>query len=93
MHGVVKPNVPLSLQISERLRDTAIWGFDDSTGHSSLYDLLSLITFNAGLMEYKLFGMTLMANPPFIAERLKKIPGLHFIDINIYIRCHSKLPC
>ncbi|AFZ80198.1 hypothetical protein BEWA_030510 [Theileria equi strain WA] len=42
------------------------------------YDRLesfSMLTFNAGLFEFRLFGMGLYHNPPFTTKRLKHIPG------------------
>ncbi|EZG62259.1 endonuclease/exonuclease/phosphatase domain protein [Gregarina niphandrodes] len=37
-------------------------------------DRLSLVTFNAGLLQFKLLGVSWYKNPPFTNRRLRKIP-------------------
>lgn len=75
----------LADRTSTLLRQTCSGGFDDSTILDSLFDNFSILTWNAGLMEYKMCGMTCMANPPFISERLKRLPGKFHINAFVYL--------
>lgn len=43
--------------------------------HRARLDELSLLSFNAGLLEYKLCGLRVYQNPPFTQRRLHHIPG------------------
>eukprot|EP00918_Siedleckia_nematoides_P044529 GHVU01097369.1.p1 GENE.GHVU01097369.1~~GHVU01097369.1.p1 ORF type:complete len:395 (-),score=32.08 GHVU01097369.1:663-1712(-) len=43
-------------------------------GWTDVIDKLSLMTFNAGLLDYKLCKVTLYQNPPFTNTRLQSIP-------------------
>ncbi|CDJ42675.1 endonuclease/exonuclease/phosphatase domain-containing protein, putative [Eimeria tenella] len=47
---------------------------DDRTTQTRL-DELSLLSFNAGLLEYKLCGLRVYQNPPFTQRRLHHIPA------------------
>eukprot|EP00914_Ancora_sagittata_P014884 GHVO01029231.1.p1 GENE.GHVO01029231.1~~GHVO01029231.1.p1 ORF type:complete len:629 (+),score=97.78 GHVO01029231.1:876-2762(+) len=42
--------------------------------HGPTIDRLTLLTFNAGLLEYKLCGINMYANPPFAKHRVLHIP-------------------
>lgn len=54
---------------------------EDRTTQTRL-DELSLLSFNAGLLEYKLCGLRVYQNPPFTQRRLHHIPGkLSFIRV------------
>lgn len=51
------------------------WAAREDRGAQERLDELSLLSFNAGLLEYKLCGLRVYQNPPFTQRRLHHIPG------------------
>ncbi|OEH74279.1 endonuclease exonuclease phosphatase domain-containing protein [Cyclospora cayetanensis] len=47
----------------------------EDKGTSERLEELSVLSFNAGLLEYKLCGLRIYQNPPFTQRRLHHIPG------------------
>lgn len=50
------------------------WPLNEDRRVSARLDELSLLSFNAGLLEYKLCGIRVYQNPPFTQRRLHHIP-------------------
>lgn len=70
------------------------WSLSEDRRVSARLDELSLLSFNAGLLEYKLCGIRVYQNPPFTQRRLHHIPCKVKACVfqNVMSICVSSLP-